>query len=106
MSDRGAYVRAIESSLEHIAERLEPFEEIDYTLGDGLVTLEFEDGTRYVVNRQAAANQMWLAAGARAWHYDWDEATGTWVDDKDGHALWDRLGEVVSAKLGQPVSFR
>ena len=68
-----------------------------------MVTLEFPDGVRFVLNRQAGASQMWLAAGARAWHYDWDAAQGLWVDDRDGHRLLDRIGEVVSTKIGRSV---
>jgi CyaY protein len=74
---------------------------LDAATGDGLVTIEFEDGARYVLNRQSGNGQMWFAAGARAWHYDWN---GTeWVDDRDGHRLDDRVVEVVSAKLGRPL---
>ena len=74
---------------------------LDMTAGDGIVTFEFDDGTRYVLNRQSAARQMWFAAGARAWHYDWKG--GAWVDDRDGHPLLTRIVEVVGAKLGRPV---
>ena len=62
----------------------------------------FADGTRYVLNRQAAANQMWFAAGARAWHYDW--ADGTWVDDRDGHELYANVQRTVVEKLGRDVA--
>jgi CyaY protein len=77
-------------------------EALDMTTQDGLVALEFEDGAKYVLNRQSAAHQMWFAAGARAWHYDWDGAD--WVDDRDRHRLLARIAEVVGAKLGRPVS--
>lgn len=100
-----AYHREVAACLGRIAAGLDPHEDLDIQPGDGLLTIEFEDGTRFVVNRQSAAQQMWLAAGARAWHYDWDPGRETWVDDRDGHRLYDRLAEVVSAKLGQPVSF-
>jgi CyaY protein len=73
------------------------------TAGDGLVTVEFDDGARFVLNRQSAARQMWLAAGARAWHYGWDAAHGSWRDDRDGHELFARLGAVVGEKLGVPL---
>jgi hypothetical protein len=46
---------------------------------------------------------MWFAAIDRAWHYDWDPARATWVDDRDAHDLYARLAEVVGAKLGRPV---
>ncbi len=74
---------------------------LDAATGDGLVTIEFEDGTKYVLNRQSGNGQMWLAAGARAWHYDWNGAE--WVDDRDGHRLDDRIAEVVGKKLGRPL---
>ena len=75
---------------------------LDMTAGDGLVALEFEDGTKYVLNRQSGNHQMWFAAGARAWHYDWDGRG--WIDDRDGHRLEDRIVEVVGAKLGRRVA--
>ena len=45
-----------------------------------------------------------FAAGARAWHYKWDAARHSWVDEKDGHDLDAKLGEVVSAKIGRGVT--
>lgn len=103
--DPQAYGRKADACLEAIATWLEDFDpdEVDFATTDGVVTLEFPDGVRFVLNRQAAAAQMWFAAGARAWHYDWDEGAGTWLDDRDGHRLDDRIAEVVSDKLGRAV---
>jgi CyaY protein len=99
------YGRLADDCLEGIADWLEDFDpdEVDFATTDGVVTLEFADGARFVLNRQAAAAQMWFAAGARAWHYGWDAAASAWVDDRDGHVLFDRIGEVVSEKIGRPV---
>ena len=77
--------------------------ELDFEPADGVVKLIFADGTVFVLNRQTAADQMWLAAGARAWHYDYDDASGTWLDDKEGGELFARIGETVSKKLGREV---
>ena len=77
-------------------------EGIDRSTSDGIVTLEFDDGVKYVMNRQSGSHQMWFAAGARAWHYDWKD--GAWCDDRDGHRLDERLAEVITAKLGRPVA--
>ena len=99
------YGRLSDACLDEVADWLEGFDpdEVDFATTDGVVTLEFPDGVRYVLNRQAGASQMWFAAGARAWHYDWDAEHERWVDDRDGHALLDRLGEVVSEKIGRTV---
>jgi CyaY protein len=103
--DRSEFLRRVDECLERVADWLEPFDpdEIDFACPDGVVTLEFADGTKYVLNRQIATNQMWFAAGVRAWHYDWDEGTETWRCDKDGHELLERISEVVTEKLGREV---
>ncbi|HKA28331.1 MAG TPA: iron donor protein CyaY [Candidatus Binatia bacterium] len=98
--DEQEYLRAADACLERAASWLGTFEDLDVTTSDGLVTMEFEDGARFVLNRQSAARQIWLAAGARAWHYRWDESAGAWVDDRDGHELFGRLATEVGEKLG------
>src|SRR5687767_5443355 len=103
--DRQTYLSIADACLERVARWADGFDpdEVESTSTDGVVTLEFGDRTRFVLNRQAATNQMWLAAGARAWHYDWNAARNAWLDDKDGHELLARVAEVVSTKLKKPV---
>jgi CyaY protein len=103
--DAAEFVKRADRCLEQVARELEDFDpdELDYGTSDGVVTLEFADRTRFVLNRQAGSHQMWFAAGARAWHYDWDAERGAWVDDRDGHELFANLSRVVSEKLGRPV---
>jgi CyaY protein len=103
--ERQAYLALADSLLERVARWGDTFDpdELEATGVDGVVTLEFKDRARFVLNRQTATSQMWFAAGARAWHYDWNAAERAWRDDKDGHELLARLGEVVGAKLGRPI---
>ncbi len=100
------FLRLADETLEEIAGRLEEFDpdECDFECGDGMLTLEFADGSKFVLNRQRGNHQMWLAAGARAWHYDWDPESRCWKDDRDGHELRTRLSEVVGEKLGRKIS--
>lgn len=102
--DAQTYLRLADQALDRVARALDVNEDLEVTRADGLVAIVFEDGTKYVLNRQSGAHQMWFAAAARAWHYDWEPTRETWVDDRDGHELWVRVGEVVSQKLGTPVS--
>lgn len=76
-------------------------DELDYDQADGVLTLEFGDGARFVLNRQAGNRQMWYAAGARAWHYDWDPVRRAWLDDRDGHELDANVQRTVAEKLGR-----
>lgn len=103
--DRQEFVRRSDECLERVARALEPIDpdEVDFSTSDGVVTIEFPDKARYVLNRQTAASQMWFAAGARAWHYDWNETKQAWIDDKEGVELFARIGEIVSAKVGRAI---
>jgi len=104
--DKQRFVKLSDQCLARVADWLEPFDpdEVDYATTDGVVTLSFEDGVRYVLNRQSATDQMWFAAGARAWHYNYDEARDAWFDDRDGHALYERIAQVVGDKLKRKVA--
>lgn len=104
LDDKGFRLLA-DDCLERLAVRLEEFdaEELDYATSDGVITLEFGDGTKFVLNRQAGSHQMWYAAGARAWHYGWDAGRRLWLDDRDGHELFSNLERTISAKLGRAV---
>ena len=104
--DRKDYLELADACLDRVADWLEAFDpdEVDFSPADGVLTIEFADGVRFVLNRQAAAEQMWLAAGARAWHYDWDAKSERWSNDRDGHDLYERLSEAVSEKIGRAVS--
>ena len=99
------FSKRADACLDQVTDWLEDFDpdELDFAPADGVVTLEFADGMKFVLNRQSAANQMWFAAGARAWHYDWHGEREAWIDDKEGVDLLRRLEEVVSQKLGRAV---
>lgn len=103
--DTAEFILRADACLEHVAAWLEPFDpdEVDFSLSDGVLTLEFSDGTRHVLNRQTAAAQMWLAAGARAWHFDWSPEQSAWRERREGRELFATLGETVGAQVGEPV---
>lgn len=97
------YLSLVDEALERAANWLEEFDPdvVDFSTSDGVVTIEFPDRTRYVLNRQRAAEQIWFAAGAEAWHYNFDTASGTWLDAKDGHELFANIEARVAKKLGR-----
>ena len=69
--------------------------------GDGVVELEFEDGSRMVINRHGAAREIWVAARAGGFHFRWDGSA--WRDTRDGGELFGALSRLVSAQGGTPV---
>ncbi len=105
--DQKEFLRLADVCLTKAANWLEHFDpdEVDYTSGDGVVTIEFADGARFILSRQAATSQVWLAAEAHGFHYNYNPARDTWVDDKEGHELYPKLAELISLKLGREVEF-
>ena len=101
------YLLRADDCLSRVEAWLEEFDpdDVDYSTTDGMVSIEFPDGTRFVLNRQSGNNQMWFAAGVRAFHYDWQDDEESWRDDRDGHDLFAKIAEVVGEKIGRPVSF-
>jgi CyaY protein len=95
-----AQLAAIEDALE----RLQADDEIefDYELKPGgVLELEFEDGSKIIVNRHGAAREIWLAARSGGFHYGWNGTA--WVSTRDGEELLAGLSRCMSAQSGQVV---
>ena len=73
-------------------------------LSMGILSIEFADGAKYVVNSHRAARQIWMAAEREAWHFDPDPAKGTWTAAKSGDELWSAITRVLGKKLGRAVT--
>ena len=67
----------------------------------GVLEIEFDDGSRMVINRHGAARELWVAARAGGFHFRWDGAA--WRDTRDGGELFAALSRLVSAQSGQSV---
>ncbi len=104
--DRQTFLRLADGVIRRIEDWLEDYdpEEVDFSTADGVIKIQFPAGKTFVLNRQTATNQIWYAAGVRAWHYDLDESSGEWHSDKDGHELFARIGETVSEQIGRAVT--
>jgi iron-sulfur cluster assembly protein CyaY len=76
---------------------------VEADLESGILSIEFEDGVRFIVNSHRAARQIWMAAGAQAWHFDFDAATEVWTAKKSGDELWSCIERQVGQKLGRPL---
>ncbi len=94
--------RKIESMLEDV-----DADEVDVERAGDVLTLTFRDGHKAIVNTQRPTRQIWLAADARAWHFDWDPSSSRWMDDKgQGIELFARVAAIVKDHTGLDVTPR
>jgi CyaY protein len=76
--------------------------EADWELKEGgILELEFEDGSKIIVNRHAAAREIWVAARAGGFHFRWNGQA--WRDTRSDEELFAALSRLVSAQSGAPV---
>lgn len=77
--------------------------DIDFELqAGGILELEFAGGSKIVVNRHGAAQEIWVAARAGGFHFRWDGTA--WRDTRDNEELLVKLARLASQQAGEPVT--
>ena len=104
--DEPTFDRLAEGALRDLERALNDVDGIEADLESGILSIEFSDGSRFVVNSHRAARQIWVAAGAQAWHFDTDPSSGRWTSSRSGEELWGCLTARISEKLGRAVALR
>ena len=91
-----AALQALERALEQAGV------EADFELKEGgILEIEFEGGSKIIVNRHGAAREIWVAARSGGFHYRWDGTA--WRDTRSGEEFLAALSELVSLQLGRRV---
>jgi CyaY protein len=104
--DESRYQKLADSALGTIERMLDDVdaEVVDVERAGDVVTLTFANGKKCVINTQRPTRQLWLAANARAWHFSFDETSGTWLDDKgQGVELIAHVAKIVKELAGDDL---
>lgn len=91
----GAALAAIEQALDAAGLDVE-------RVGDGILELECDDGSKIVVNRHTAAREIWVAARSGGFHFRPDGER--WVDTRSGETLQDKLSALIAMQAGVRVA--
>jgi len=76
--------------------------ELDFEIKPGgVIEIEFDDGSKIIVNRHTAAREIWLAARSGGYHFKPD--ADRWVSARDGGELMAVLSRCVSEQAGATV---
>ena len=80
--------------------------DIDYENAGGILTLELDNGSQLIINRQTPVKQLWLAVRSGGYHFDWSDEqgeSGGWVRDSDGAGFVAVLNEALEAQGGEAL---
>ena len=84
MIDENEFNRRAEITLQRVPLALEDVAvDCDCEIkGDGILEIEFADGSRIIVNRHSAAKEIWVAAKSGGYHFRWNGSR--WIDTRSG----------------------
>ena len=72
--------------------------DIDSEINAGILTLEFSNRSKVIINRQTPNREIWVAAKSGGFHFRFDGAS--WRDTRTNEALDSLLSRVISAQSG------
>jgi CyaY protein len=76
--------------------------EVDAARSGNVLALEFDDGTKIIINSQVALHELWVAARSGGFHFRHED--GAWHDTRDHTELFAALSGLISSQTGAPVA--
>lgn len=76
--------------------------DIDCERSGNVLTLEFEDGSKIIVNLQTPMSEIWIAARSGGYHYRLKGEK--WRDTRDDSELFEALSRFASEQAGETVT--
>jgi CyaY protein len=92
-----AVLAAIEHSLDDIDA------DIELERSGNVLTLEFENRSKIIVNLQPPMHEIWIAAKAGGFHFKFVD--GVWRDTRSGDEFFASLSTYATQQAGEPVEF-
>ena len=101
MAAADAELARIEAALEVASESGGP--DFDFeTKPGGVIEIEFDNGSKIILNRHGAAREIWLAAKSGGYHFRLEG--GRWLGTRDGEELMEALSRTMSEQAGARIA--
>ena len=91
-------MRAIEQAIE------ESGADIDFEAAGGILTLEFGNATKIIINKQPPLMQLWVATKFNGYHFEYHD--GLWIDNRSGVELWALLSDAATKQAGATIQLQ
>ena len=70
----------------------------DWSLNDGILEVEWDEGGKLIVNRHVANREIWVAARSGGFHFR--PLQGVWRDTRSGAELGTEIARLVKEQSG------
>jgi CyaY protein len=83
--DEREYQQLADAALAEIEARLE-MTDVDFEIAaGGILQIDLDNGSQIIINKQSAAQEIWVAARSGGFHYRWNGSA--WLDTRSGEEL-------------------
>lgn len=79
--------------------------DVDLENSGGVLTIRFENASQLIISRQEPLRQLWLAARAGGFHFDYDPDQQQWLCDSSGESLSSMLTRLCAEQSGEELDF-
>jgi CyaY protein len=76
--------------------------DIDWSLNDGILEVECEDGSKVIVNRHVPNREIWVAARSGGFHFRIDGSA--WRDTRNGTELGAEVARLLEEQAGVRIA--
>lgn len=95
-----ATLTQIEAALDRLND--EDVLDVECSRSGNVLEIEFcHNGSKVIVNSQAAMQEIWVAARSGGFHYK--RVDGKWLDTRTGKELFQALSDITTEQGGAPV---
>lgn len=77
--------------------------DIDYEVSGNVMTLEFEDRSQVIINRQEPMREIWLASKSGGYHFQYDSKH--WICSKTGIELIAMVKQECEKHAGETIDW-
>ena len=106
MSASPQYYECIDETFEEVESKLEELEsDPDIAGAEGVLNVTFSNGVVFVLSRQPAVEQLWLATPGGGFHFVWRDADEEWFDTKTNDGFRKLLSRELAEHAGEHIEW-
>lgn len=92
----------VDAVLAAIESQLEAHDGIDCDVNGGILNLEFDNGSKVIINRQTPNREIWVATKSGGFHFRFDGSA--WRDTRSHEPLASLLAKVIGEQGGVGIA--
>ncbi len=99
------YHQRVDAILLQLEQSIDTIEQVDldYEFSSGILTIDFPDKSKLILNKQAPNHQIWLATKYDGHHFDLIDEQ--WIDNRTGIEFWQLVSQAATRQGGAEIVF-